>query len=66
MIRFLATIIVNFAIWIGLGKWGASELFPDLMASPFASSVPLVMLFGGVLTSAMIVSNLIIHGYGKE
>lgn len=64
--RFLIALGVNALIWIGLGKWGVEKLFPQLMASPFANEVPLVMFFGGVLTGLMIVLNLLIHSVGNE
>lgn len=64
--RFLIALVVNALIWIGLGKWGVEQLFPQLMASPFANEVPLVMLFGGVLTGVAIVLNLLIHTVGND
>lgn len=64
--RFLIALVVNAFIWIGLGKWGVEKLFPQLMASPFANEVPLVMFSGGVLTGLMIVLNLFIHTVGNE
>lgn len=41
-------------------------MFPELMASPFAGSIPLVMLFGGVLTAVIIVSDLFIRTIGRD
>lgn len=64
--RFLIALVVNALIWIGLGKWGVEQLFPQLMASPFANEVPLVMLFGGLLTGVSIVLNLLIHTVGND
>lgn len=64
--RFLIALVVNALIWIGLGKWGVEKMFPELMASPFANEVPLVMLFGSVLTGLVIVLNIFIHNVGKE
>lgn len=64
--RFLIALVVNALIWIGLGKWGVEKMFPELMASPFANEVPLIMLFGSVLTGLVIVLNIFIHNVGKE
>lgn len=64
--RFLIALALNALIWVGLGKWGVEQMFPELMASPFAGSVPLVMMFGSVLTAAAIITNLFIHTVGKE
>lgn len=61
MIRFMIIILINAAIWIGLGKNGVEHMFPELMASEFASDIPLVMLFGGVLTTLIIVASLSVH-----
>lgn len=64
--RFLIAVVANALIWIGLGKWGVEKMFPELMASPFANEVPLVMFFGGLLTGVAIVLNLFIHTVGNE
>lgn len=64
--RLLITLALNALIWIGLGKWGVEKMFPELMASSFAGSIPFVMLFGGVLTAVMITSNLFIHTVGRD
>lgn len=64
--RFLYALAVNALVWIGLGKWGAGKMFPELMASPFSTDVPLVMFFGAVLTGLAIVLNFAIFTFGKE
>lgn len=64
--RLFIVLVVNAFIWIGLGKWGAGKMFPDLMASPFANQVPLVMFFGAVLTGLAVVLNLLIYTFDKE
>lgn len=64
--RFLISAAVTALIWIGLGKWGVQKMFPELMASPFANDVPLVMFFGGLLTGIAVVLNLLIHTAGNK
>lgn len=64
--RFLISAAVTALIWIGLGKWGVQKMFPELMASPFANDVPLVMFFGGLLTGIAVVLNLLIHTVGND
>lgn len=66
MIRIMIVILINSAIWIGLGKNGVEHMFPELMASGFSSDVPLIMMFGGVLTTLMLVVTIVIHNIGKE
>lgn len=64
--RFLIALALNALIWIGLGKGGAELFFPELMASPFAVSVPIIMMWGGLLTALVIVSNLFIFSVGNK
>lgn len=66
MMRFLIATVVNALIWVGLGKWAVAKMFPDLMASSFATQVPLVMFLGAVLTGLALVLNLLIYTFGKE
>lgn len=64
--RFLIALVLNVLIWIGLGKGGVEKFFPELMASPFAGTVPILMMFGGLLTTLVIVSNLFIFSVGNR
>ncbi|ATS93481.1 hypothetical protein P1A145kb_p081 [Pectobacterium phage DU_PP_I] len=66
MMRFLISLTVNLLIWIGLGKWGITQVYPELMASPYAGAVPMIMMWGGALTGLMIVLTFIIQSTGKE
>ena len=63
--RFFIALAITL-IWIGLGKWGVEKMFPELMASPFANDVPMVMFFGSVLTGLIVVLNILIFTAGKE
>jgi|AGFT01.1.fsa_nt_gi hypothetical protein len=64
--RFLIALVVNALIWLGLGKGGVEKFFPEIMASPYASTVPILMMFGGVLTALIIITNIIIFWAGKK